>query len=87
MGNLFVPSPPKTKYNSLWSALHIELSAKNDQHIGAAIVEHPRPVVDHPGPGVLMDELILEIEYVRIVWSHFDIHFQAAVGARFYFLR
>lgn len=74
----------------LGSALHIELSAKDDQHIGATIVEHPRPVVDHPGPRVLMDELILEVEHVRVIWRYFDIHFRGGLalesGALFYLI-
>lgn len=68
----------KFEQHSLGPTLHVELSAKDDQHIGAAIVEHPCPVVDHPGPGVLMDELVLEVEHIRVVWCHLDIHFCVA---------
>lgn len=63
----------------LGSVLHVKLAAKDDQHVGATVVEHPGPVVDHPCPRVLMDELTLKVEHVRVVGRHFDVHIGAVV--------
>ena len=61
--------------------MHVVLAAKDDRHIDAAVVEHVRPVLHHPDARVLVDELILEVENVRIVGRYFHIHLEAALQA------
>lgn len=62
-----------------WPVLHVVLAAKDDRHVDAAVVEHVRPVLHHPDARVLVDELILEVENVRIVGRYFHIHLEAAL--------
>lgn len=57
------------------SARHIILSTEYDQHIGPTVIENPCPILYHPHSSFLVYELIFKIEYIRIVWCHFDIHF------------
>lgn len=54
---------------------HEALSAEDDQHVDAAVVEHVGPVPDHPFSGVLVDEVVLKIKNVRVIRNNFDIHF------------
>lgn len=54
-------------HRSPGSALHVMLAAEYEQHVHADVVESDRPVFGHPFPRVLVYELILEVEYVRIV--------------------
>lgn len=48
-------------------ALHVILSAENDYHVESTKVKAYRPILGHPCPGVLMDELLLEVEHVGVV--------------------
>lgn len=57
-----------------WPRLHEVLPAENHHHIDAAVVEHPCPIVYHPLPGALVYEIVLEVEYVRVIGRHADVH-------------
>lgn len=69
-----IPEYEKTAELKSGSVLHEVLAAENDEHVNAAVVEDPRPVLDHPAPGLLVDEVILEVEHVRVVGRDFHTH-------------
>lgn len=45
-----------------WPIGHKLLAAEDDEHVGAGVVEDPRPVLEHPVPAVLVNELILKVK-------------------------
>lgn len=47
--------------------LHEVLPAEDEHHVDADVVEAQRPVVLHPGAGLLVDEVRLEVEHIGIV--------------------
>lgn len=49
-------------------ARHPVLAAENQYHVNSAGVKPVRPVVRHPVSRVLVNEFLLEIEDVRVVW-------------------
>lgn len=49
--------------------LHQVLAAEDQDHVDADVVEAERPVLDHPFAGLLVDEVRLEVEDVRVVWQ------------------
>lgn len=54
--------------------LHEVLTTEYDQHIDAAVVEHPCPVLQHPFACALVYEIVLEIKDIRVVWRYTDVH-------------
>lgn len=50
------------------------LTPEYDQHVDAAVVEHPCPVLEHPFACALVDEVVLEVKDVRVVGCHADVH-------------
>lgn len=70
-------------YNLPRTILHEVLTTEYDQHIDAAVVEHPCPVLQHPFACALVYEIVLEIKDIRVVWRYTDVHvdhFVAVVG-------
>lgn len=64
---------------------HKLLPAEYDEHVDARQVKDPRPVLEHPVPGVLMNELILKIEHKRVIRRYLHVHFLCgATAALFY---
>lgn len=61
-------------YNLPRAILHEMLTTEYDQHIDAAIVEHPCPVLQHPFACALMYEIVLKIKDIRIIWRYTDVH-------------
>jgi hypothetical protein len=47
--------------------LHVMLAAEDEDHVDADVVETVLPVLDHPYSCVLVNELLLEVENVRVV--------------------
>lgn len=67
--------------------LHVVLAAENEDHVDADVVKSILPVFDHPHARVLVHELLLEVEHVRVVGhrGHRQVqvrHRGAAGGAR-----
>lgn len=58
------------------------LATEDDQHVGTAIVEHPGPVFHHPCSRLLVDELVLKVEHVRVVWCYLHVHGEMLGGFR-----
>lgn len=50
------------------------LTPKYDEHINAAVVEDPCPVLQHPFACALVYEIVLEIKDIRIVGRYADVH-------------
>lgn len=57
------------------SGCHEILSAKDDQHVDAAIVKDIGPILHHPLSRVLMNKVILEVKNVCVIWYNFVMHF------------
>lgn len=67
--------------------LHKVLTTEYDQHVDAAVVEHPCPVLQHPFARALVYEIVLEIEDVRVVGRNANIHVDHCGGSMvFWFL-
>lgn len=49
------------------SVLHVILSSKYERHVHSHIIESDSPILSHPLPRLLMNELVLELEDVRVI--------------------
>lgn len=47
--------------------LHEVLAAEDEHHVDADVVEAEGPVFSHPGAGLLVDEVRLEVEHIGVV--------------------
>lgn len=68
------------------STLHELLAAKNYSHINSGIIKDISPIFHHPYASILMNEVILKIENVRVVGMDFDAHFDQEFNSKLFLL-
>lgn len=61
-------------------ALHVQLPAVDDDHVGADVVEAHHPVLPHPSPLFQSVKVFLEFKHVRVIGHRYGIHGGGWVG-------